>query len=146
MGLQPSLHNPCLFQGVPSSEDSPASSAEKPLHLGLYVDNFVYFLEETAIKQHFERLLASKIRVEFMGTVNWFLGTHFEWSSHQDGALSCHLSQEAHAQIIVEFYRLANINFNPLAPPYQPGFPIDATPSANINEDDKVFVWRCKTN
>ena len=35
-----------------------------------------------------------------MGTVNWFLGTHFEWSSHQDGALSCLLSQEAYAQNI----------------------------------------------
>ena len=101
---------------------------------------FFYLLEDTAIEQRFERLLASKLRVEFMGTVNWFLGVHFEWCSHQDGTLLCHFSQEAYAQNIVEHYRLAKINFNPLSTPYQSGCPIDATPSANIDKDDKVFI------
>ena len=96
MGLQPGLQNLCLFQGVPSYPDSPASSTEKPLHLGLYVDNFIYLSEDTVIEQQFERLLASKLRVEFIGTLNWFLGTHFEWSSQQDGALLCHFSREAY--------------------------------------------------
>ena len=79
-----------------------------------------------------------------MGTVNWFLGTQFEWSSHQDGALLCHLSQEAYAQNIVERYHLAKINFNPLATPYRSGCPINATPLAIIDEDDKFFVRRHK--
>ena len=87
MGLQPSLHDPCFFQGVPFSEASPASSMDKPLHLRLYVNDFVYLLEDASIKQRFERLLASKLRLEFMGTVKRFLGTHFEWSSHQDGSI-----------------------------------------------------------
>ena len=78
MGLQPSLNKLCLFQGLLSSEDSPAVSTDKPLHIGLYVDNFVYFSEDTAIGQRFERLLASKLKVVFMSTVNWLLGTHFE--------------------------------------------------------------------
>ena len=73
-----------------------------------------------------------------------FLVTHFEWSSHQDGALLCHLSQEAYAQNIVKRYRLAEIKFNPLATPYKSGCPIDAIPSENIDEDDKVFVRRRK--
>ena len=81
MDLKPSLHDPCLFQGVPSSPDSPAATNDKPLHLGLYVDDFIYFSEDSAIEKRFERLLAAKLKVEFMGTVNWFLGTHFEWSS-----------------------------------------------------------------
>ena len=80
-----------------------------------------------------------------MGTVNWFLGTHFKWSSHQDGALSCHLSQEYYTQNIVERYLLADINFNPLVTPYQSGCPIDATPLATIDEDEKVFFRRRKT-
>ena len=95
-GPKPSLHYSCLFQGVPSSPDSPAATNDKPLHLRLYVDDFVYFSEDSAIENRFERLLAAKLKVEFMGTVNWFLGTHFGWSSHQDGALSCHLSWEAY--------------------------------------------------
>ena len=78
MGLKPSLHDPCLFQAVPSSPDSHAATDDKPLHLGLYVDNFVYFSEDSAIEKRFERLLAAKLKVKFMGTVNWFLGTHFK--------------------------------------------------------------------
>ena len=104
--------------------------------------NVVYFLADTAIEQRFERLLASKIRVEFMGTVNCFLGNHFEWSSHHGGAILFHLPQEAYSQNIVELYCLTDINFNLITTPYQYGFPIDATPSATIDEDDKVFVQR----
>ena len=39
--------------------------------------NFFYFSEDSATETRFERLLAAKLKVEFMGTVNWFLGTHF---------------------------------------------------------------------
>ena len=77
-----------------------------------------------------------------MGTVNWFLGTHFEWSAHQDCALSCHLSQEAYARNIVERHRLQNINFNPITTPYRSGCPIDCVPSAIIDEEDQSFVKR----
>ena len=44
MGLQPSLHDPCLLQGVPLSEDYPASSTDKPLYLRLYVEDFFLFI------------------------------------------------------------------------------------------------------
>ena len=142
MDLLPSVHDPCLFQGVPSSPEDPATGGDKPLHLGIYVDDFVYFSEDPEVEHRFERLLRSKLKIDFMGTVNWFLGTHFEWSSHQDGALSVHLSQEAYAQNIVETHRLSGINLNPLATPYRSGCPIDAIPSATIDEDDKYFVKR----
>ena len=77
MGLQPSLHDPCLFQGVTSSPTSPTADTDKPLHFRFYVDNFVYFSEDAAIKKRFELLLAAKLKIMFMGTVNWFLDTHF---------------------------------------------------------------------
>ena len=70
MGLKPSLHDPCLFQGVPSYHDSPASTNDTPLHRGLSVEDFVYFSEDSAIEKRIERLLAAKLKVEFMGTVN----------------------------------------------------------------------------
>ena len=142
MGLVPSIHDPCLYQGIPSSEDSPADPTDRPLHLGLYVDDLVYYSEDTSVERRFESLLAAKIKVEFMGTVNWFLDTHFEWSSHQDGALSVHLSQEAYAQHLVEKHRLAGLNYNPRATPYRSGCPIDSIPSATVDEDDDAFVKR----
>ena len=70
MGLQPSLHDPCLFQGVPSSPTCPTVATGKSLHLGLYVEMFVYFSEDSANEQRFERLLVAKLKVNFMGTAN----------------------------------------------------------------------------
>ena len=173
MGLQPSVHDPCLFMGQPKDPDSPVASAssvqapssptsvsetptstpnmspaethaqeEAPLYIGLYVDDFVYFSEDDEVEKRFERLLAKKIKVDFMGTVNWFLGTHFEWADHADGGLSAHLSQSAYAQNIVERLKLDQTNFNPKATPYRSGCPIDSIPSAVIDEEDPYFVRR----
>ena len=117
------------YKGVPSFPDdrdpacvaqfpgSHAAATDKPLHLGLYMDDFVYFSEDPEVERRFKRLLGAKLKVKLMGIVNWFLGTNFEWSHHQDGSLSAHLSQEAYAQSIVETHCLANINFNPSATP-----------------------------
>ena len=142
MGLVPSIHGPCLYQGVPSSKKSPADPTGRPLHMGLCVDDFVYYSKDTSVKQRFESFLAAKTKVEFMGTVNWFLGTYFEWPSHQDGALSVHLSQEAYAQHIAEKHHLSGLNYNPRATPYRSGCPIDSIPLATVNEDNNVFVKR----
>ena len=150
MGLTPSVHGPCLYQGVPSSADDcdptgvDSFPSDSPLHLGLYVDDFVYFSDDLEVERRFERFRAAKLKVEFMGTVNWFLGTHFEWSSHLDGALSVHFSQEAYAQNIFETHRLADITLNPLATPYRSGCPIDTIKSATVDEEDSAFVRRRK--
>ena len=109
----------------------------------MYVDDLVYYPEDTLVERRFKSLLAAKVKVEFMGTVNWFLGTHFEWSSHQDGALSVHLFQEAYAQPIVEKHDLAGLNYNPRATPYRSGCLIDYIPSATINKDNNLFV-KCR--
>ena len=171
MGLKPSAHDPCLFIGVPSwpASSSPDSSPsagdnaapplaadktatpdtagssqvrDKPIHVGIYVDDFVYFSEDPEVESRFEQILKSQFNVDFMGTVNWFLGTQFDWSEHHDGALSVHLSQAAFAQNIVERHRLNNINFNPRVSPYRSGHPIDSFPSAEVDENDKHFLRR----
>ena len=65
MGILPSLHDPCLYQGAPlppATRDptsvtqfpgNQARSADKPLHLGLYVEYFVYFSEDPKIEHRF---------------------------------------------------------------------------------------------
>ena len=47
--------------------------------LGLYVDDFVYFLEDPTIESLFCRLLSKRCKIDFMGIVEWFLGVHFSW-------------------------------------------------------------------
>lgn len=167
IGFTPSVHDPCLWVGTPSSPDCPANQAnaspnrqsppspecptnnvnashkdDAPLYVGLYVDDFVYFSEDDDVEKRFERLLGDRIKCDFMGTVNWFLGTHFEWADHADGALSVHLSQAAYAQNIVERLKLDDSNFNPKATPYRSGCPIDSIPPATIDENDPYFVRR----
>jgi hypothetical protein len=48
-----------------------------PLTLGLYADDFVYFLTDPSVESLFCPLLAGCCKVEFMCIVKWFLGIHF---------------------------------------------------------------------
>ena len=140
MGLVPSASDPCLFIGVPSTKEHPASAGDKPIQVGIYVDDFVYYSEDNSVETRFETILKSQFKIDFMGTVNWFLGTHFEWADHSNGALSVHLSQKAFAQNLVERHRLNTVNFNPSSSPYRSGCPIDSLEAAEVNEKDPSFV------
>ncbi len=80
IGLTPSSYNPCLYSGsVRDPKDPSGSPSSTPLSMGLYVDDFVYFLEDPAVKALFERLLRERIKVDFTGLVEWFLSIHFSW-------------------------------------------------------------------
>jgi hypothetical protein len=46
-----------------------------PLSLGLYVDDFIYFLEDPAVEALFELLLWEWIKVDFMGLLNGSLAS-----------------------------------------------------------------------
>ena len=41
--------------------------------MGLYVDDFIYFSNNAAVEEKFQRILSQLINVDFMGTVEWFL-------------------------------------------------------------------------
>ncbi len=43
------------------------------------MDDFIYFSEDQAVEALFKRLLWERVKVEFMGLVEWFLGIHFLW-------------------------------------------------------------------
>jgi len=60
--------------------------------MGLYVDDFVYFLLDAAVEEKFQRILKQMITVDFMGSVEWFLGTHFQCMITPE-VVSVHLSQ-----------------------------------------------------
>jgi hypothetical protein len=80
IGLVPNTHDPCFYTSfVRDPRDPLSSTSTVPLSLGLYVDDFVYFLEDPATEALFERLLQERIKVDFMGLVEWFLGIHFSW-------------------------------------------------------------------
>ena len=77
VGLTPSTHDPCLFSGVINDVTLP-STPQHQIHVGLYVDDFVFFSESYAEEFQFKRLLNSKVTTDFMGDANFLLGSLFE--------------------------------------------------------------------
>ena len=83
MGLAASPHDPFLFTGCPCVDsDKPSyataiTSPSAPIYVGVYVDDFLYFLDDPAVEHEFERLFQEEVKTDFMGQVDWFLGTHF---------------------------------------------------------------------
>ncbi len=79
IGLHQNAYNPCLFAGNISDPDNPSDvTSSAPLTLGIYIDDFIYFSADPAVEAKFQQLLKKYITVNFMGTVEWFLGTHFQ--------------------------------------------------------------------
>ena len=94
-------HDSCLFVGTPVP-------GKAPIYVALFVDNFVYFSPDSDVEHYFEEALASKVKVDFMGQVDYFLGILFDWKRHDDGSVSVHLSQEAYANQVVESMGLSD--------------------------------------
>jgi hypothetical protein len=91
IGLQSCPNAPCIFYGT-------LIPGEPPVYIGLYVDDFVYFSESDAVEQAFEsKLVNHGVSVDFMQTVNWFLGIQFWWSKTTSGGVRAHLSQATFA-------------------------------------------------
>jgi hypothetical protein len=140
IGLHVNSSNPCLYTGHivdPSTPD--ATPASSPLTLGLYVDNFVYFSNDPYVERLFERLLSSLVMVDFMGTVEWFLGTHFQWHKTDD-EVSNHLSQTGFAAHLVEDNNAHLCKTTPDATLYRSGLPIDAIAKSDKADDCPTFV------
>jgi hypothetical protein len=71
IGLTLSLEDPCLYSGfIQNPSDPSGTKTDVPLSLGLYIDNFIYFSEDPAVKDLFCQLLAQWCKVDFMGIVN----------------------------------------------------------------------------
>ncbi len=102
IGLTPSSHNPCLYTGfVQDPKDPPGLQSPKPLVPGIYVNDFIYFSEDPAVEALFERLLRERVKVEFMGLVEWFLGVHFSWRITKS-TVDVHMNQSGFATNLIE--------------------------------------------
>ena len=144
IGLRQNASDPCMFTGSIIDPSNPAADIPTaPLTIGLYVDDFIYFSEDPTVERRFEELLSSLVTVDFMGTVDWFLGTHFQWSSYKDN-VSVHLSQTGFAAHLVENNNVHDRNITPDATPYRSGLPIDACPESDESDDCPALIERKK--
>ena len=134
MGLQPNLYDPCLYSGFIKDPNDPSDTPSTiPFVLGLYVDDFVFFSPDKEQEAKFCRILADQIPVDFMGTVEWFLGIHFNWNVSDD-EVEVHLNQSGFARNLVERFECETRDPTPTATPWRSGLPIDSIPSASIDD------------
>ena len=138
MGLKASPHDPCLLSGVLDNPSSPEniSEAQSQLHVGFYVENFVFYSSDPTQEALFKTSLQEHIQVDFMGDVNYFLGTTFTWLYHKDENISFHLCQLAFTEFTSHRFLAQSANKVPNIFLYRSGFPIDSIPPVDpLNPD-----------
>ena len=81
MGLNPSPNEPWLLSGVLSNPYYPytISTVQYKIHVSLYVDDLVFYSSDPTQEALFKILRQEHIQVDFMGYVDYFLGTEFTW-------------------------------------------------------------------
>ena len=110
IGLTPSLKDPCLYTGYIRDPANPSAGVLlAPLSIGLYIDNFVYFSEDPAVKALFCQLLSEHCNIDFMGIVEWFLGVHFSWRVTSYSVL-VHMNQSGFATNLFKSFSLQSHN------------------------------------
>ena len=57
-----------------------------------------------------------------MGATSWFLGCRYDWHYDEDGKLSCHISQQAFVEGLLQKFNLEHIT--PAKTPYRSGIKI----------------------
>jgi hypothetical protein len=136
--LHQNAYNPCLFSGHVVNPSDPADTLlSDPLTLGLYVDNFVYFSANSEVEAKFQHLLKQHIMVDFMGTVEWFQGTHLQWSM-TPAVVNVHLSQTGFVPHLMEENNIHHRNITPNATPYCSGLPTNACPKSDKDKESPV--------
>ncbi len=105
------------------------------------MDDFIYFSDDPNVECLFEGLLSSLVTVDFMGSVEWFLGTHFQWHKTKD-EVSVHLSQTGFAAHLVEDNNAHLRSITPDATPYRFGLPINAIPESDEDKSCPTFIVR----
>ena len=129
-GLNRSLHYPCIIYGVLNSPSSPActSDLQYQLHVGIYVNDFVFYLYNPYQEQLLKTLLQYHIQVEFMWNLYYFLGNEFNWIQHTDVNISVYLWQLIFTGFNDHIFSVYIANKVPNITPYIPDFPIDSIP------------------
>jgi hypothetical protein len=140
IGLQQNAYDPYLFSGhIIDPLDTLDSPSSYPLTLSIYINNFIYLSEDPAVEAKFECLIEEYAIADFMGTVEWFLDTQFQWIVTPD-PVQVHLSQTGFASHLVEGNNIHLHNVTPNATLYCSSLPIDTCPKSDEDKKCPTFI------
>ena len=135
IGIISSKHDPCLFYGI-TRDGTPPTTPRNPIHVGLCIENFVFFLYLDAEESCFKKLLNEKVTTNFMGDSDFFLESSFKWNWRPDGNLSVHVSQQGFSRNTTSRFGLKDYNYVSLMTPYRTDCPIDSIPNPDPDKPD----------
>ena len=138
MGLKASPHYPCLLYSVLSNPSYPDTifEAQSQLHVSLYVNDFVFYSSYPTQESLFKILFQEHIQVNFMGYVDYLLGTAFTWLQHKDKNISVHIFRSSFTEFTAHWLLVQNSNKVPNMTPYFSGFHIHSIlPVDPLNPD-----------
>jgi hypothetical protein len=145
--ITPSPHDPCLFSGIvksPRLTNLPPDADRRPIHIGLYVDDFVFFSEDPTEEDNFKPAMKDcTVLIDWMGTVDYFLETAFNWKRHGDGNLSVLLTQSAFVEYSAHRFAIDNLYPVPNMTPYRSGIPIDSIAPPDPKDQDHKRRTKC---
>jgi hypothetical protein len=78
-----------------------------------------------------------------MGTVDYFLGSAFNWKRHSDGNLSVLLTQSAFVEYSAHRFAIDRLSPVPNMTPYRSGMPIDSIPPPDPKDPDQKRRTKC---
>jgi hypothetical protein len=121
-----------------------------PLYLAIYVDGLIYFSVDPELEKKFESDFASHVMVDFMGDAEFYLGTKFDWTRDSDSNVTCHLSQEGYANLLLDAMGLQNAVTSSKMTLYRSGLPIDTLPLQSSlcdggNENFEILKGKYRT-
>jgi hypothetical protein len=76
------------------------------------------------------------VPIDWMGTVDYFLGTAFNWKQHADGNLSELLTQSAFVEYSAHRFAIDSLSPVPNMTPYRSGMPIDSIAPPDPKDPD----------
>jgi hypothetical protein len=120
IGLTACPHDPCLFHGI------------------LIPGKLIFFSADDEAENYFCTALSQKIKVEFLGDAEWYIGIKFDWHRSSDGTISCRMSQEGYAAAIVEEMGLSSANKCLMMTPFRSGLPIDTIPHVEMSPEERA--------
>ena len=121
LGLHSMPNAPCVFSGT-------ILEGHPPLYLGLFVDDFCYFSLSSDVERAFEEKFGKMFTIDFQGDITHFLGIKFTNQHHEDGHVTCHMSQPVDIENLIKKVGLHHTQTNPTKTPYRSGHPVDSVP------------------
>jgi hypothetical protein len=106
------------------------------IYFGTYVDDCLYWGTDDATEEWFETALGSRLNIDFMGDLSYYLGVHYDWQRTSDGRLTVHMSQEGYIHKLLDQYNMIEGHW-PVQTPYKSGLPIDRQPHDGLSPSNK---------